>query len=78
MSNKPMFTQRHYNAIYAFNQKLINELSNIPNHSPHDAEREKRQQSALDGVIYAHKMLAKLFIEDNDNFKPKLWELEGN
>ena len=33
--------------------------------------------NTLDGIIYAHNMLGKLFYEDNPNFNPEKWNIKG-
>ena len=61
--SSPKFTKRHYDAIYKHTEKVLA----ICDDADADAIRI--------GVRYYHQMLGKLFIEDNPNFKPEMWEI---
>ena len=71
-----MFTRQHYNAIYKHNQKLIDELSAVGGWHSETHTEQLINKRVLDGIVYAHNCLGKLFAEDNPNFKPELWQID--
>ena len=76
--NNPKFTKRHYEEIYKHTKKLIDELSVDLDYSKNKWNKEDiRNLDTLDGIIYAHNMLGKLFYEDNPNFNPEKWNIKG-
>ncbi len=62
---KPRFTQKHYNEIFAYTQKILN--LNIVDKLGNDDVKL--------GIRYYHNMLGKLFYEDNPKFKPEMWRI---